>query len=39
VEAPVPAQARLGLAGVVFLEFRSTAHEFEHHRGNEKLKG
>jgi hypothetical protein len=26
VEAPVPAQARIGLAGVVFLEFRSTAH-------------
>ena len=25
VEAPVPAQARIGLAGVVFLEFRSTA--------------
>ena len=25
VEAPVPAQARLGLAGVVFLEFRSLA--------------
>jgi FHA domain len=24
VEAPVPAQARIGLAGVVFLEFRST---------------
>jgi predicted component of type VI protein secretion system len=27
VEAPVPAQARIGLAGVLFLEFRSTAHE------------
>jgi hypothetical protein len=27
VEAPVPAQARIGLAGVVFLEFRSAAHE------------
>lgn len=26
VEAPVPAQARIGLAGVLFLEFRSTAH-------------
>jgi hypothetical protein len=26
VEAPVPAQARIGLAGVVFLEFRSIAH-------------
>jgi len=26
VEAPVPEQARLGLAGVCFLEFRSTAH-------------
>jgi hypothetical protein len=26
VEAPVPAQARLGLAGVCFLEFRSIAH-------------
>ena len=26
VEAPVPAQAKIGLAGVVFLEFRSTAH-------------
>src|SRR5208283_4399507 len=26
VEAPVPAQARIGLAGVVFLEFRTTAH-------------
>jgi hypothetical protein len=25
VEAPVPAQARIGLAGVVFLEFRSAA--------------
>ena len=25
VEAPVPSQARIGLAGVVFLEFRSTA--------------
>ena len=25
VEAPVPAQARIGLAGVLFLEFRSTA--------------
>jgi hypothetical protein len=25
VETPVPAQARIGLAGVVFLEFRSTA--------------
>ena len=25
VEAPVPAQARIGLAGVVFLEFRSVA--------------
>ena len=25
VEAPVPAQARIGLAGVVFLEFRSSA--------------
>jgi len=25
VEAPVPAQARIGLAGVVFLEFRSLA--------------
>ena len=25
VEAPVPAQARIGLAGVVFLEFRSTS--------------
>ena len=24
VEAPVPAQARIGLAGVVFLDFRST---------------
>jgi hypothetical protein len=23
VEAPVPAQARIGLAGVVFLDFRS----------------
>jgi hypothetical protein len=27
VEAPVPAQARIGLAGVVFLEFRSLAGE------------
>jgi hypothetical protein len=27
VEAPVPAQARIGLAGVVFLEFRSVAQE------------
>jgi hypothetical protein len=27
VEAPVPAQARIGLAGVVFLEFRSLASE------------
>jgi hypothetical protein len=27
VEAPVPAQARIGLAGVVFLEFRSVAAE------------
>jgi hypothetical protein len=26
VEAPVPAEAKIGLAGVVFLEFRSTAH-------------
>jgi FHA domain len=26
LEAPVPAHARIGLAGVVFLEFRSTAH-------------
>ena len=26
VEAPVPAQAKIGLAGVVFLEFRSIAH-------------
>jgi hypothetical protein len=26
VEAPVPPQARIGLAGVVFLEFRSTQH-------------
>jgi hypothetical protein len=26
VEAPVPAQARIGLAGVVFLDFRSTQH-------------
>jgi hypothetical protein len=26
VEAPVPPQARIGLAGVLFLEFRSTAH-------------
>jgi len=26
VEAPVPAQARIGLAGVVFLEFQSIAH-------------
>jgi hypothetical protein len=26
LEAPVPARARIGLAGVVFLEFRSTAH-------------
>ncbi|HEY9139808.1 MAG TPA: FHA domain-containing protein [Bryobacteraceae bacterium] len=26
VEAPVPEKARLGLAGVCFLEFRSTAH-------------
>jgi len=26
VEAPVPAQARIGLAGVVFLDFRSTRH-------------
>jgi hypothetical protein len=26
VEAPVPAEARIGLAGVLFLEFRSTAH-------------
>jgi len=26
VEAPVPAQARIGLAGVLFLEFRSTSH-------------
>jgi hypothetical protein len=26
VEAPVPEQARLGLAGVCFLEFRSAAH-------------
>jgi hypothetical protein len=26
VEAPVPDQARIGLAGVIFLEFRSTAH-------------
>ena len=26
VEAPVPAQARIGLAGVLFLEFRSTGH-------------
>jgi hypothetical protein len=25
LEAPVPARARIGLAGVVFLEFRSTA--------------
>jgi len=25
LEAPVPAHARIGLAGVVFLEFRSTA--------------
>jgi hypothetical protein len=27
VEAAVPPQARIGLAGVLFLEFRSTAHE------------
>jgi hypothetical protein len=27
VEAPVPAQARIGLAGVLFLEFRSAAHD------------
>jgi hypothetical protein len=26
LEAPVPSHARIGLAGVVFLEFRSTAH-------------
>jgi len=26
VEAPVPEKARLGLAGVCFLEFRSIAH-------------
>jgi len=26
VEAPVPAQARIGLAGVLFLEFRSATH-------------
>lgn len=26
VEAPVPAEAKIGLAGVVFLEFRSIAH-------------
>jgi predicted component of type VI protein secretion system len=26
VEAPVPAQARIGLAGVLFLDFRSTQH-------------
>ena len=26
VEAPVPDEARIGLAGVIFLEFRSTAH-------------
>jgi hypothetical protein len=26
VEAPVPPQARIGLAGVLFLDFRSTAH-------------
>jgi len=25
LEAPVPARARIGLAGVVFLEFRSTS--------------
>jgi hypothetical protein len=25
LESPVPAQARIGLAGVVFLEFRSAA--------------
>ncbi len=25
VEAPVPEQARIGLAGVIFLEFRSTS--------------
>jgi len=25
LEAPVPSRARIGLAGVVFLEFRSTA--------------
>jgi pSer/pThr/pTyr-binding forkhead associated (FHA) protein len=27
VEAPLPAQARIGLAGVVFLDFRSASHD------------
>jgi hypothetical protein len=26
LEAPVPDQARIGLAGVIFLDFRSTSH-------------
>ena len=32
VEVPVPAQARIGLAGVLFLEFRTSAHgEYQTH--------